>query len=80
MTYFRWNRQKGEAVSPTNVYWFPKEPNIKEFDYSTRKICPITRKAYEKCSSNPSYACSISDDFQCDQEPDKFTSINPNLQ
>ena len=73
---FRWNRQKGKTISSNNEFWFTNEPNIKEFDYATRKICPVTKKAYEACSSNPTSSCSISTSFRCDQRPDPSTATN----
>ena len=55
----RWNRAKGEAISKTDTFWYTDEPNVKEFDYTTRKTSPITEEAYKECTSNPSYECTV---------------------
>ena len=82
---WRWERAKGETIISDTNYWYTNEPNIKEFDYDTRNICPITRKAYEACSSDPKYDCSVSNDFKCNGKPDAIhdlvhsTAINPSF-
>ena len=75
----RWDRAKGKNVSSDKDFWYKDEPNVKEFDYDTRNLCPMTRKAYEACSSDPGYDCSVSNEFKCDYTPDDRSAINPSF-
>ena len=83
LNFLRWNNGKGETIDSNSYYWSDNEPNIKEFDYETRKICPITTKAFEACSSNPKSDCSISTNFKCDNRENGYigyagaSSVNP---
>ena len=63
---YRWNRGKGAGVSKFSAhlsrqsgnysYW---EPNTIDFDYSSRSLSPLSRKAFESCSSDPTFDCSL---------------------
>ena len=75
--FFRWNRSKGNAILANNSYWLTNEPDITEFDYSIRETSPITKEAFRKCSSNPTVACSVSQSFSCDKQPDAINLKTP---
>ena len=70
LIFFRWNFLKGSTVDPSSSFWQPNEPDIKEFDYTTRPYSPLTKEGFDKCSSNPLFTCSVRDEFSCN-------SVNP---
>ena len=75
--FIRWNRAKGDTIKTSDTFWDTNQPNVKEFDYTTRSTSPITQEAYDKCSSNPAYGCSINEKFSCTQESGKEITRRP---
>ena len=67
--FYRWNRGKGAAVSKFAAhasrqssnysYWQQGEPNTIDFDYRSRSASPLSQRAFDSCSSNPSFDCSL---------------------
>ena len=68
LIFFRWNFLKGSTVDPSSSFWQPNEPDIKEFDYTTRQYSPLTKEGFDKCSSNPLFSCSVREEFSCNSE------------
>lgn len=63
----RWDKGSGNTIDRYHEWYRGKdvsEPDLVEFDYSTRKFSPVTEEAFSKCSSNPFYDCYF-EDTQC---------------
>ena len=62
----RWDRGLGEDISSqTYKFWNTNEPDVAEFDYSTRPISPLSETAQTACGNNPTFTCSVSSTFSC---------------
>ena len=75
----RWKRAKGDTIPKNDTFWDSNEPDITGFNYATRATSPITKEAFQKCTSNPTYGCSVSESFKCNQKPAGSTSLTPSF-
>ena len=55
---FRWNKQKGDKVGKRYSEWYANEPDLSDFDLSTRQFSPFTSTAFDSCGANPKFICS----------------------
>ena len=53
----RWNNIDNVDDARFYTNWFENEPDVKEFDYSTRQNSPVSPLALKSCGSNPAFNC-----------------------
>ena len=63
--FLRWRRQKGGVVGKRYSQWNTNEPDLVDFDVSSRSRSPLTSNAFSACTNNPYYGCSINSTYSC---------------
>lgn len=78
---YRWNKQKGDIVGLRYNEWYTNEPDLNDFDYSTRKHSPLTHLAMTSCGNNPTFGCSTGGaSYNCSNLMQSVATIGSNVQ